>query len=160
MKVAEMSQVERKTLLRAPRERVWKALTDVAEFSKWFGVETEGVFAPGASLQMTCTTEGCGEGGQGVKFQMTIEKMEPPHTFSWRWHPGMPEPGLDYSKEPTTLVVFQLKEVPGGTELTVVESGFDRLSLARRARVFAENDKGWEIQLASIGRFLDASAQR
>jgi len=162
MTVSEMSRIERKILLRAPRERVWRALTDVAEFSKWFGVETEGVFAPGARLQMTCTNEGCGEGSEsakGVKFSMTIERMEPPHTFSWRWHPGMPEPGLDYSQEPTTLVVFQLKEVAGGTELTVVESGFDRISLARRARVFAENDKGWEVQLASIGSFLDASAR-
>jgi hypothetical protein len=31
-----------------------------------------------------------------------------------------------------------------------VESGFDRLSLARRARVFEENGKGWEFQLVSL----------
>jgi uncharacterized protein YndB with AHSA1/START domain len=150
-----MSRIERKILLRAPRERVWKALTDVAEFSKWFGVETTGTFAPGARVEMTSTNADC----KGVLCYMTIERMDAPHTFSWRWHPGMPDPAVDYSKEPTTLVVFQLAEAPGGTELTVVESGFDRISLARRARVFADNEKGWEFQMASIGRFLDASAQ-
>ena len=155
MTVSEMSRVERKILLRAPRERVWRALTDIAEFSKWFGVESAGVFAPGARVEMTSTNEDC----KGVVFYVVVERMDPPHTFSWRWHPGMPEPGIDYSQEPTTLVVFQLAEVAGGTELTVVESGFDRISLARRARVFAENDKGWEFQLASIGSFLDASAR-
>ena len=32
---------------------------------------------------------------------------------------------LDYSKEPTTLVVFELADAADGTLLTVVESGFD-----------------------------------
>ena len=152
----EMSRIEKKIVLRAPRERVWRALTNVDEFSKWFGVETAGTFAPGSRLEMKTTKEGY----EGIRFFVMVERMEAPRTFSWRWHPGMPEPGVDYSKEPTTLVVFELAEVAGGTELTVVESGFDRISLARRARAFADNDKGWEFQLLSIGRFLDASVQR
>ena len=155
MPVSEMSRSERKILLRAPRERVWRALTDTAEFSKWFGVEMTGVFAPGARLEMTATKGGCA----GMKIFVEVERMEPPHTFSWRWHPGMPDPAVDYSKEPMTQVVFELKEAPGGTELTVTESGFDRISLARRAGVFADNEKGWAAQLLSIERFLDASAQ-
>jgi len=155
MTVSDMSRIERKILLLAPRERVWRALTDIAEFSKWFGVQSAGVFAPSARIEMTSTHESY----QGIVFYVVIERMEPPHTFSWRWHPGAPEPGVDTSQEPTTLVAFELTEVVGGTELTVVESGFDRLSLARRARVFAENDKGWEFQLESIGKYLHASAE-
>ena len=156
MAVSEMSQIEKKIVLRAPRERVWRALTNIDEFSKWFGVETAGTFAPGARLEMKTTNEGY----EGILFFVMVERMEPPQTFSWRWHPGMPEPGVDYSQEPMTEVVFELTEVAGGTELTVVESGFDRIALSRRARAFADNDKGWEYQLLSIGRFLDASAQR
>lgn len=155
MTVSDISRIERKIRIRAPRQRVWKALTTVGEFSKWFGVRTAGVFEPGARVEMMSTIEGY----QGIEFDVVIERMEPPHTFSWRWHPGAIDPGVDYAQEPTTLVVFELTEVEGDTALTVVETGFDRLSIERRARVFAENDKGWQYQLASIGKYLDASAQ-
>ena len=43
-------RIERKILLRAPRSRVWRALTDSAEFGTWFGVKVEGAFAPGATV--------------------------------------------------------------------------------------------------------------
>ena len=114
MTTSEMSRIERKILVRAPRERVWKFLTTVEDFSKWFEVETAGTFAPGARLKMRSTNESC----KGIEFSLQVERMEPPHTFSWRWHPGMPIPGVDYEKEPTTLVVFELSEVDGGTEKT------------------------------------------
>jgi len=48
-------------------------------------------------------------------------------------HPFAIDPGVGYSKEPTTLIVFELAEVPGGTLLTVSESGFDAIPLKRRA---------------------------
>jgi len=41
---------------------------------------------------------------------------------------GRDDPSVDYSTEQTTLVVFELKEVEGGTLLSVVESGFDSLT--------------------------------
>jgi uncharacterized protein YndB with AHSA1/START domain len=155
MTTSEMSRIERKILVRAPRERVWKFLTTVEDFSKWFEVETAGTFAPGARLKMRSTNESC----KGIEFSLQVERMEPPHTFSWRWHPGMPIPGVDYEKEPTTLVVFELSEVDGGTEVKVVESGFDRISLTRRAAAFADNEKGWDLMLLSLEKYTRASAQ-
>jgi hypothetical protein len=44
--------------------------------------------------------------------------MEPERLFSWRWHPYAVKPGVDYSPEPPTLVIFELEEAPGGTRLT------------------------------------------
>ncbi len=149
MAVSDLSRIEKKILIRAPRERVWRAIAHIEEFSKWFGVDTHGTFAPGARLEMTSTHEG----HQGVAFWVEIEEMTPENSLSWRWHPGMVEPGVDYSKEPTTRVVFQLDDAPGGTMVTVVESGFDALSLARRAQTFQENEKGWEYQLKSLERY-------
>jgi hypothetical protein len=67
---------------------------------------------------------------QHVVFDITIERMEPERLFSWRWHPHPVEPGVDYSTEPTTLVVFELGEAPGATMLTVIESGFGQVPLA------------------------------
>ena len=32
-------RIEKKILLRAPRKRVWRALTDSQEFGSWFGMK-------------------------------------------------------------------------------------------------------------------------
>jgi len=154
MIASELSRIERKTLIRAPRARVWRAITDIAEFSRWFGVVAEGAFAPGARLRMTSTHEGHTD----VVFYVTVEEMTPERTFSWRWHPGMPDPGVDYSQEPATQVVFQLDEVAGGTLVTVTESGFDRISLARRAKAFEDNEAGWKIQMVSLEKYVGAAS--
>src|SRR6266542_4024812 len=103
--------IEKKVLVRAPRARVWRAITDISEFSRWFQVEAAGTFQPGARVKMISTHESC----KGVEFYVTVEEMVPERRFSWRWHPGMPDPGIDYNKEPTTSVVFQLDETEGGT---------------------------------------------
>jgi uncharacterized protein YndB with AHSA1/START domain len=151
---SELSRIEKRIVLRAPRDRVWRALADVEEFSKWFGVKTEGVFKPGARLRLIATQPGY----EGMVVDVTIERMEPGRLLSWRWHPGAPNPGVDYSKEPTTLVEFHLEDAEGGTLLTVIESGFDRISLARRAGVYKDNDQGWEEQTKSLDRYVGQSA--
>jgi uncharacterized protein YndB with AHSA1/START domain len=147
---SQLTSIEKQTFLRAPRSRVWRALTDAQEFGKWFGVKIAGSFGPGARVEMTGTIAEC----SGMVFSITIERIEPETKFSWRWHPGMPRPEVDYSQEPTTLVEFELIEREGGTVLKVVESGFDQITLARRAAVFGENEQGWEYQLASIAKYV------
>ena len=154
MIASDLSKIEKKIHLRAPRDRVWRAITNIPEFCKWFGAETTGVFEPGARLQLTSTEESC----KGLVFYMFIEQMEPGRLFSWRWHPGVHHPELDYYAEPTTLVEFRLEDADNGTLLTVVESGFTQLSLTRRAAVFGENDQGWEQQLKSLERYVGSAA--
>jgi len=144
--------IEKKVLLHAPRSRVWRAITSAREFSAWFGVALEGAFTPGARVEGRVTTPGY----EHVVMQITIERVDPEHLFSYRWHPHAVEPGVDYSDEPTTLVEFRLEEVAGGTELTVVESGFDRIPLARRAIAFRMNDQGWAEQIRNIERYVAA----
>ncbi|MBA3572990.1 MAG: SRPBCC domain-containing protein, partial [Pyrinomonadaceae bacterium] len=81
-------------------------------------------------------------------------RMEPERLLSWRWHPAAVEPSVDYSKEPTTLVVFELKEVEGGTLLSVVESGFDSVPPSRRLDAFRLNSGGWDEQMQSIAKHV------
>ena len=95
---------------------------------------------------------------EDMVFELTIEKMEPERFFSFRWHPHAIERGVDYSTEPTTLVAFELAEAAGGIELTVTESGFDRIPLARRAKAFAANEGGWAIQVKQIEKYLEQTA--
>jgi uncharacterized protein YndB with AHSA1/START domain len=141
-------------LIQAPRAKVWKALTDVNEFTKWLGVSADGPFVPGARVKMSVTSDDYA----GMVFYVTIEKMEPMELFSWRWHPGSAEPNIDYSKEPMTLVEFRLQDEAAGTRVTVVESGFEAISLARRAKVFEENVSGWEYQMAALEKYVRESA--
>src|SRR5260370_34104413 len=128
MSPATTDRTERQILLRARRRRVWRALTDAAEFGTWFGVKVEGTFAPGAHVRGAITHPGY----EHVVFDITIERMEPEQLFSWRWHPDPMAPGIDYSAEPTTLVVFQLADGLGRTMLNAEECGLDRDPLARR----------------------------
>jgi uncharacterized protein YndB with AHSA1/START domain len=146
--------IEKRITLRASRSRVWRALTDIDEFCRWFGVEkADGAFAPGARVRMIPTDKDC-----GPEFHVFVEQMEPERVFSWRWHPGAHDANADYSAEPTTLVVFELEEVAGGTLLTIVESGFNQISLARRAKVFGENDGGWDAQLVALERYVSQAS--
>lgn len=154
MSTANTDRIEKKILLRAPRTRVWRALTDTEEFGAWFGVELTGTFAPGARVSGKVLHAGY----EHVTFEIIIERMEPERLFSWRWHPCPVDPGADYSTEPTTLVVFELEEAADGTMLTVVESGFDRLPLARREEAYRENEKGWAWQMESIERYVRRAA--
>jgi uncharacterized protein YndB with AHSA1/START domain len=91
---------------------------------------------------------------EGLPFEITIEKMEPERLFSFRWHPNAVERGVDYSAEPTTLIEFLLEEVENGVLLTVTESGFDRIPLARRAKAFTANEQGWGMVVKLIEEYL------
>jgi uncharacterized protein YndB with AHSA1/START domain len=144
-------RIEKIIILRAPRSRVWRALAHAEEFGAWFGMALEGAFAPGAHLTGRITAPG----HEHMIIGITIERVEP-ELLSYRWHPYAVEPGVDYAGEPTTLVEFHLTEVADGTQLTVVESGFDRLPPARRATAFRMNDEGWDEQITNIARYVAA----
>jgi uncharacterized protein YndB with AHSA1/START domain len=147
-------RIEKRVLIRAPRARVWRALTDADQFSAWFGVKMKGPFTAGAHLRGRITHPGY----EQFPFEITIERVEREKLFSWRWHPHAIDPKVDYSTEPTTLVVFELADAPEGTLLTVVESGFDRVPLSRRLEAFRGNDRGWATQMAAIEKYVGANA--
>src|SRR5438128_6386156 len=157
----DTDRIEKKVLLRASRKRVWHALSDSTEFGKWFGVKFDGPFAPGASMRgvivpttVNAEVANAQKEYEGMPFEITIEQVEPERLFSFRWHPFAVERGVDYSAEPTTLVVFALEEVADGVMLTVTESGFDRIPLARRAKAFTANEQGWGIMVKIIEEYL------
>src|SRR5258708_22235383 len=144
-------RVERKVLINATRARVWRAVSDAGEFGDWFGVNFKGkVFAEGKHIQGKITYPGY----EHLDMDVLIEQIVPQQRLSWRWHPAAIDPKVDYSDEPTTLVVFELQEAEGGTLLTVVESGFDKTPLARRADVFRMNSSGWDEQMENIKKHV------
>ena len=141
-------RIEKTTVVRAPRSKVWRALTDPAQFSQWFGVVLKDPFVSGARVRGPVTSPGY----EHLTMDITIDRVEPERLFSWRWQPGG-DPDIDPA-EPMTLVVFELEEVPEGTRLTVKESGFDRIPVARRGKAYRENDEGWTGQIKNLRKFL------
>jgi uncharacterized protein YndB with AHSA1/START domain len=158
-------RIEKKVLLHAPLKRVWGAIADSNEFGTWFGLKFDGPFVQGASLRGVIVPSTVNEEiarvekpHEGVVFDITVEKIEPERLFSFRWHPHAVKPDVDYSAEPTTLVVFALDQVADGVMLTITESGFDRIPLARRAEAFLANDAGWSMMVRAIGDYLAKAA--
>jgi uncharacterized protein YndB with AHSA1/START domain len=156
-----MDRIEKKILLRAPRKRVWRALSDSTEFGSWFGMKFDGPFTPGATMRgvisptkVNAEVAKAQKEHEGMAFEITIEQMEPERLFSFRWHPFAVERGVDYSAEPTTLIVFILEETTEGVLLTVTESGFDRIPRARRAKAFTANEQGWSMVVKLIEEYL------
>jgi len=139
-------RIEKTIQLRAPVSRVWRALTDAKEFGQWFRVDLTGPFAVGATVRGNITYPGY----EHLKMEVVVQRMEPERLFSFRWHPAAIDPNADYSGEETTLVEFRLDEVAGGTRLTVVESGFDRIPASRRDEAFRMNEGGWEEQMKNV----------
>lgn len=145
-------RIEKQILLKAPVSRVWRALSDPAEFGAWFGMRIQGAFVPGVSVRAKITIPGYDH----LTFEMAIVSVEPERLFAYRWHPYAIDPKVDYSAEPMTLVEFRLEPAAEGTRLTVVESGFDQLPPARRAEAFRMNDGGWSAQIRNIERHVAA----
>jgi uncharacterized protein YndB with AHSA1/START domain len=139
-------QIERSVEIEAPVARVWQALTDHREFGEWFRVRLGGPFAPGRISTGNMTYPGY----EHVRWEATVQRMEPERLFSFTWHPYAVDPDADYSGEPPTLVEFRLEPTATGTQLTVTESGFDRIPAARRAEALRMNGEGWTGQMRNI----------
>jgi uncharacterized protein YndB with AHSA1/START domain len=154
-------RIEKRILLRAPRARVWRALTDSQEFGTWFGVKFTSPFVPGAVVKGLLVGTAVDpeiarmqQQHKDLPFDITIDRIEPERLFSFRWHPYAVERGADYSHEPTTLIEFRLDDDVNGVMLTVTESGFDRIPLARRAQAFTANEHGWTTMIKLVEKFL------
>jgi uncharacterized protein YndB with AHSA1/START domain len=153
MTSSKTDRIEKEILLKAPIARVWKAISDPREFGSWFRVDLSGAtFTPNARVSGQIREPGY----EHLKFEALIERVEAPHLLSFRWHPHAVDSAQDYSGEESTLVEFELKEVGAGTLLRVVESGFDAIPLARRARAFSANSEGWAIQVKRIEEYVAA----
>ena len=159
--VSATDRIEKRVVLRAPQERVWRAISDPAEFGSWFGVEIDGSFAPGAKLtgrmkptKFDADIAKIQEKYTGMEMAIYVEEVEPMRLFSFRWHPFALDNTVDYSKEPMTLVTFTLEPVEDGTRLTIVESGFDAIPIERRADAFEANDEGWGMMTQVVANYL------
>jgi uncharacterized protein YndB with AHSA1/START domain len=134
--------IERELTFEQPREVVWAAITEPDQIARWFGTGAELELRPGAEGSFSWES-------LGVKTKITVEAVDPPRRFAYRWEPG----GVDKGG-PTTLVEFTLEELGGGTRLRLVESGFEQFGPEARHG----NEHGWDEELGELQAYLLAEA--
>jgi len=144
-------RIERQIHIKAPRSKVWQAISNAESFGDWFMVSLKGKrFVAGEAIEGPLTYPGY----EHVTWRVVVERIEPERHFSFRWHPYAIDPSVDYSHEPTTLVVFELEETHDGTLLHLTESGFDKIPASRRAEAFRMNGNGWDSQMIHIEKYV------
>lgn len=97
----------------APRERVWRALTEPALVSQWMGAlrfraEAGHVFY----LQPDRTRRQAGDATDGIACR--IEVLDEPRRLTFSW--GLPHTSVD----------IRLRVIAGGTHVRLVHSGWDQ----------------------------------
>jgi uncharacterized protein YndB with AHSA1/START domain len=143
-------RIEREILIKAPIEVVWAVVTEPEHVARWFSDAVEYDLRPGGDAQFTWHDE-------GGPYRARVERVEPPHTFAYRW---VQRVGEELSEDNSTLVVFSLKADGGHTRLRVVESGFARLARSEeeRAKHQAENVRGWAQELEELRAYASEVA--
>lgn len=113
----------------------------------------EGEIAPGHEVWMTCLHPGY----EGKRFPIKILELTPPTRFAWQWHPGATDALDDLSTRPNHRDLHPGAN-PGGTRVSVAETGFDAISLERRAKVYEDNSQGWPTVLGWLDNHVKASS--
>lgn len=133
--------VEKELDFKASPERVWSAIAEAGELSKWFGHRTELDLTPGADGAMIWDDHG--------RYAVRVEEVDPPRRLVWSW---VHEPGVPFDQAPSTRVEWSLTpRAGGGTTLHLRESGF-LTDLHQQ-----ENTGGWDEELGELARLLGGS---
>ncbi len=133
--------VRRTIRIHAPIEKVWAAVTHPEHISQWFGrAEFDGV-GVGATGTLTF--------GDEPGIPLRIEAIDEPRLVAYRWSnddaSGVRPPEVD---ERSTVFTFTLEPLADGTQLTVVETGFEATSDADANMEF--HRQGWNSELDKL----------
>ena len=138
-------RVEREILVDAPLGVVWEVITEPEHLSGWFSDSVEIDLRPGGKLTLVW------EGSHTE--QGRVEKVEPPHVFSFRWIRGS---ATKAREDNSTLVEFSLSAEGEGTRLRVVETGFSKLDMPEddQANDAEGHRRGWELELDELRDYV------
>ncbi|MEZ5162248.1 MAG: SRPBCC domain-containing protein [Fimbriimonadaceae bacterium] len=136
-------------MIRAPKSKVWNAVASSNGLKSWFAAVVEGVFAEGETLRLDFQVENCDD------CFMVVKEINPEDRVAFQWHPGEDCPIDTYPREEMTTITFELLEQGDGTSLVMVESGFDRVPLSRRAKCLELNTGGWDYELKELVEVLE-----
>jgi uncharacterized protein YndB with AHSA1/START domain len=134
--------VSRTITIAAPQEKVWQAVTDPEHIVKWFGSgATLDRLAPGGTG--VWTFDGYGD------VPIMVEAVHPMDSITYRWG-DTTSPTIDPAA--STVFTLTLTPIAGGTQLHVIETGFE--TLANPARQMSDNQGGWTSELDKLVALL------
>jgi uncharacterized protein YndB with AHSA1/START domain len=138
-------RIEREVLIDAPVEVVWAVVTEPEHISGWFSDTVELDLRPGGKAALHWDGHGTVQG--------RVERVEPPHFFSFRW---VVPPGEDLTEDNSTLVEFSLSPEGDSTRLRVVESGFSDLAGPEDENQghFDSHRRGWDAELGELEEYV------
>lgn len=137
-------EVRRELQIRAPRARVWEALTEPSQLLQWFPTKRAEIdLRPGGDAVLEWDE---------ARAEAVVDVVEPPGRFVFRWRPE----GLG---RPFTTVSFTLDEMEDGasTRVRLVESGFASLPDQIETQSQKGNDEGWAHELQELKEYLEAA---
>jgi uncharacterized protein YndB with AHSA1/START domain len=134
-------------VIKAPAQRVFEALTNPAQRTKWWGAEgrfqtthTESDLRPGGKWMMC----GNGIGGRPFTIRGEYRQIEPPRLLVFTWLP-------DWQDDPfETLVRFDLTENNGITAVRLTHSGLT----TENSRL---SHKGWPQILTWLQEYCEGA---
>ena len=142
--------IERQITLRAPKERVYRAITDPKQIISWFPDAIDGTLEAGATPKIHF--------GKDTVYQIYVVAAHPHDYFAYRWVPGNADGSDGFIGDvlavPNTLVEFRLADDPNGTALTLTESGFSTLPRAVAEKKLEENSGGWDYMLDRLEKLF------
>jgi uncharacterized protein YndB with AHSA1/START domain len=106
--------VERSIWIDAPRERVWRAITDPKQLQQWFSPTTAWELS---ALEVGGRLYVHNAETDTEMYVQVIELVDPLHQLVTRSEPEPPEP--------PHVTTYTLEEEEGGTRLTVTHSGYE-----------------------------------
>lgn len=144
--MAMQDSFERTIVLPVSRERAWRAITDPAQIKRWFGEVTMD-FRPGGAMTFFW------ESSEHARARVAI--VDPPRHFAYDWRPGSIQHfDVPLDELPLTLVESILDEIPEGTRLTLIETGFASLPAEMYALVWQETNDGWDEEIGHLAAYL------
>jgi uncharacterized protein YndB with AHSA1/START domain len=130
----------------APRERVWRALTEEPLVREWMGCL--GFRArPGALFYMQPDRERRTAGDIRGAIVCRVQVLDAPRRLSFSW---------TFPDNPQTHVDIRLRAIAGGTHVKLVHSGWDQFDPEATERVREGLARGWyEVALPALRRVAE-----
>jgi uncharacterized protein YndB with AHSA1/START domain len=147
--------IEKTIDLKAPIERVWRAISNHEEFGAWFRVALEKPFIVGEKTAGNITYPGY----EHMRLEALVETMDTNKLFAFKWRAIPDENGDSPLGEMETLVEFKLEPIESGTRLLIIESGFASLPAddAAKSEALRLNTQGWEMQIENIAAHVEST---
>ena len=160
------TQIVKRSLVLAPPERVWAALTDAGQLATWFGAEFVSPFVPGAHVigrmiptQVLPSVARRRKAYTGLSFELDVERLEPSRLLSFRWSPSAFF-NPDVKAVGRSLVMINIEPASRGCHLTITESDFEGLpsELLETIIEARTGDWGdWSTQALQLELFLSGA---